>query len=1169
MFKKILEDDPTEKQFLYWKTLLEKFIIKSQIKEDEKLDILISLCGAETFPLIEEAENYIEAMLILERKFCKTSSAILARHQIRTTKQNIDSIETFWEKLNHLAKKCQTTALTKEQYRENLIIDAFISGLSSSQIRQRILETANNATTAAQIYGIAVTMDAAIKDAQTIKKNENGEIASMKYKQKQCSFCGNSWHDNLKNCPALNSKCESCKKTGHWAKVCKSKRFNNFTKNSAIVNDENIHEETNNNFNVIASTRNTSSRGYLDIKIANQKITALIDTGSDNTFIETSFLNQHGIFYDKILRNVTMANNSTFQITGELFADIEIGENIYKNTKIFTTESLVAKMIIGKDILSKHSAVTLQFGGKLSETTLCLSISQLKITPLELLPGIDIQKIKPIATRSRINLRNKDFIHNQIQSLLDKDVIQHSRSPWRAQCFVINQEKKPRLVIDFSETINKYALLDAYPMPSIDSIISKIAQYKFFSTIDMKSAYHQVPLKPEDYSLTAFEAEGKLYEFKRLPFGCTNAVPIFQRTMDEFILNNHLEGTISYLDDIIIGGNSKEEHDQRLNQFLNCAKEFDMEFNKEKSSFCQTKINFLGHTIENQQIKPDDSRYKNLLDFPTPTTLVQLNRLIGLFAYYSKWIPNCSSLTQSLTNAREIIKTTGTLPENAQESIQKLKQQLAEVTLAAPNYQNPFTIETDASDTALGATLSQNGRPVAFMSRSLSKEEQKQAIIEREAAAIIEAVRRWRHMLAAAPNFTIFTDQKAISFLFAKSHPSRIKSDKLARWKLELTDYKFNIAYKPGKLNIAADALSRCNAISQNSELSQIHRRLCHPGCTRMLHYCRSYNLPYTLEEIRKTIENCSVCKQVKPNFYAPKLKQLVNATRPWERLSMDFVGPLPSKNNNKYILTLIDEYSRFPFAFPCENMLAETVIEKLINLFSIFGTPSMIHSDRGTQFVSEKLKNFLSKNDIIKTRTSPHAPWANGQCERMNGTLQKSIKLEILESNLDKSDWESVLPRCLASNRSLLCRTTNETPHERMFNFKRHSVNGTEIPKFLQNTGQTILHKRHDTKKGDLTVEKVILNETISPYFARVEFENGRTDTVSTRNLAPYTINNTDDKIKSTETINQNTEEIQNETTEIQNMEETNPTDEDKIDQNEATIDKIQIPNCSSAKPI
>ena len=187
------------------------------------------------------------------------------------------------------------------------------------------------------------------------------------------------------------------------------------------------------------------------------------------------------------------------------------------------------------------------------------------------------------------------------------------------------------------------------------------------------------------------------------------------------------------------------------------------------------------------------------MDFPIPTTLVQLNRLIGLFAYYSKWIPNCSSLTQSLTNAREIIKSTGKLPEDAQEAILKLKTQLAEVTLAAPNYKVPFVIETDASDNALGATLNQNGRPIAFMSRSLSKEEQKQSIIERETAAIIEAVRRWKHMIAAAPNFTILTDQKAISFLFAKSHPPRIKSNKLARWRLELTNYKFNIAYKPGK----------------------------------------------------------------------------------------------------------------------------------------------------------------------------------------------------------------------------------------------------------------------------------------------------------------------------------------------------------------------------------
>ena len=91
-------------------------------------------------------------------------------------------------------------------------------------------------------------------------------------------------------------------------------------------------------------------------------------------------------------------------------------------------------------------------------------------------------------------------------------------------------------------------------------------------------------------------------------------------------------------------------------------------------------------------------------------------------------------------------------------------------------------------------------------------------------------------------------------------------------------------------------------------------------------------------------------------------MKQLVSSTRPWERLSMDFVGPLESKTSNKYLLTIIDEYSRFPFAFPCENMLTETVIEKLTNLFAIFGSPSTIHSDRGTQFESDKLKSFCLK---------------------------------------------------------------------------------------------------------------------------------------------------------------------------------------------------------------
>ena len=1110
LFKKVLEENPTETQYIYWKNMLHKYIQRAKISDPtEKLDTLQSLCGAETFKYVDEAASYDEALLILDRKYQRLKSTILARHQLRSLRQESMTIEAFFDTIENDVKRIQTPQLTAEQHRDQLIADVFICGINSKTIQQRLLETSTDSTPIKQLLQTAIAVEQAINNSNAIINNQSTQAAALK-STKKCNFCGNNWHKTLQDCPARNSKCQKCQRIGHWAIVCKSSKtsFQQKQKNSAIQstnNDNDSDEDT--NISSITATTNSKNSAHVKAMINGQQIQALIDTGSDSTFVEKSFVVKHGIEFEQLNKTISLANKSTFKILGQTMVDITLNNTSYRNFNVFITESLVMPFIVGKDLLSKHSSINLNFGGKMEPKEFCLLMKSLKMTPLDLMPGIDKAKLKPIVTKSRTNHKNKEFIDKEISSMLKNDIIKESRSPWRAQCFVTNNEKKPRLVIDFSETINKYTILDAYPMPTIEELIKQIAQNKVFSTIDMKSAYHQVPIKPEDYYLTAFEANGKLYEFKRLPFGCTNVVPIFQRTMNEYIEKNKLEGTHAYLDDIIIGGTTTEEHNTRLNQFLSAADEFGIQINREKSKFEQTRINYLGYTIENSQTKPDEERIKHLMDFPIPDTLAKLNRLIGLFAYYAKWIEGCSNLTQELTNSREEIKKSGKLSTKAESAINQLKNKLSKATLLAPDFKKPFVIETDASDLAIGATLNQDGRPVAFISRSLSKTERRQSIVEREATAIIEAVRRWRTMLSAVPHFTIITDQKPVSFIFSKSHPSRIKSDKLARWRLELIDYNFNITYRPGNQNTAADTLSRCGAIKDLDNLKKIHEDLCHPGSSRMLHYCRSYNLAYTTQEIRNTIENCKICKEVKPKFFKPPNKKLIQATRPWERLSIDFIGPLPSKTQNKYILSIIDEYSRYPFALPCENMLAETVIAHLRNIFSMFGSPSSIHSDRGTQFESEKFKNFLRKNDIIKTRTTPYAPWANGQCERMNGSLQKTINLCLRTLNLDKDNWEKVLPMALSSIRALLCKSTNETPHSRLFNFQRHSTKGTEIPDFLIRPDSTILHKQHIRNKGDPLLEKVI-----SPYFARVDFENGRRETVSTRNLALY-VNEIDGK--------------------------------------------------------
>ena len=162
-----------------------------------------------------------------------------------------------------------------------------------------------------------------------------------------------------------------------------------------------------------------------------------------------------------------------------------------------------------------------------------------------------------------------------------------------------------RLAIDYSQTINRFTLLDAFPLPRMRDLVNNIAQYKVFSTIDLRSAYHQVPLKDEDKTYTAFEARNNLYQFTRMPFGVINGVACFQREMMRFVDENNLKGVFPYLDDITICGKDQEEHDANLKSFLDAAKRKNICYNEEKSVFSTRRLSILGYVIEEGEIRPD------------------------------------------------------------------------------------------------------------------------------------------------------------------------------------------------------------------------------------------------------------------------------------------------------------------------------------------------------------------------------------------------------------------------------------------------------------------------------------------------------------------------------------------------------------------------------------
>ena len=390
---------------------------------------------------------------------------------------------------------------------------------------------------------------------------------------------------------------------------------------------------------------------------------------------------------------------------------------------------------------------------------------------------------------------------------------------------------------------------------------------------------------------------------------------------------------------------------------------YGLTLNKNKCLYSLTSIDLLAYTISKVLVKPDPDRLKGLMDLPVPQNLPSLRRAMGMFSHYSRWIPNFSEKLHPLTN---VIRYP--LSKEQTEAFKRLKQETAKSSLVAIDSSLLFEIETDASEHAIAASLTQNGRPVAFFSRTLTSAEQKHSSVEKEAYAIVEAIRKWRHLLLGK-HFKLITDQKSVSFMLNPKSKSKIKkNEKITRWKLGLTCFGYDIAYCSGKQNAAADALSRiCSSTTTADKLYGLHENLCHPGETRMLHFVRSKNMPYSVENVRAVVLACQVCSEIKPRFIRRAPQTLIKASQPFERLSIDFKGPLPSSSRNCYLLTVVDEYSRFPFAFLCADVAATTVIKHLTNLFSVFGNPCFVHSDRRTAFISEELKGCIATSRTLK----------------------------------------------------------------------------------------------------------------------------------------------------------------------------------------------------------
>ena len=298
-------------------------------------------------------------------------------------------------------------------------------------------------------------------------------------------------------------------------------------------------------------------------------------------------------------------------------------------------DNLCKDIILGTDFQELHESIVINYGGSKPALTFS-ALTAMKTHPPSLFSHLTAD-CKPITTHSRnYSQSDRDYIKNEIQNFHKAGIIEPSNSPWRAQVLVVKDKSKRRMVVDYSQTINEYTQLDAYPLPKIDEMVNEIAKFKVFSTIDLRRAYYQIPLSEEDRQDTAFEADGKLWQFTRMPFGITNGVPRSLGNMDEFITKHNLPDCFAFLDNVTICGMSQEEHDRNLKLFRTAAEADGLTFNEDKCFFAMTSIELLGYRISSGSLQPDPERLRPLLDSPTPHDQKLLKIIVGIFAYYAK-----------------------------------------------------------------------------------------------------------------------------------------------------------------------------------------------------------------------------------------------------------------------------------------------------------------------------------------------------------------------------------------------------------------------------------------------------------------------------------------------------------------------------------------------------
>ncbi|GKC79683.1 putative mitochondrial protein [Tanacetum coccineum] len=448
--------------------------------------------------------------------------------------------------------------------------------------------------------------------------------------------------------------------------------------------------------------------------------------------------------------------------------------------------------------------------------------------------------------------------------------------------------------------LNKHTLKDKFHIPIIEELIDELCGVEIFTKLDLRSGYHQMRMFEDDIAKTTFRTREGHYEFLVMPFGLTNAPFTFQSLMNEVFREFLRKFTLVFFDDILIYIKSLQDHVHHLTAVLTKIKDHSLYAKESKCVFGTTHVDYLGHVISAQGVATDPSKIQVMQTWPVPANLKQLRGFLGLTGNYRRFIKGFAS-----------------------------------IMLALPNFSKPFIVETDASGVGLGAVLQQEGHPIAYMSKTLAPKHQALSTYEKEFLAVLMALDKWRGYLLDR-HFVIKTDHYSLKYLLDQ----KITTPTQMKWIPKLMGFDYEVVYKKGIDNAAADALSR------REDMGAIggHSGKCKPDLSAYPGLLQPLPIPQTV----------------------------------WSSISIDFMKGLPKSHGCTVILVIVDRLTKYGHFIPLSHpftalQVAQVFLDQVCKLHGMLESIALDRDKVLKQVDKQRSERAFEVGNWVLLKLQPH----------------------------------------------------------------------------------------------------------------------------------------------------------------------------------------------------